>query len=223
MKMAETIASSANEEQSTPTISINSLAEQIPYPNGIFRHLLRLPIWFYRLGLGSLMNFIHIMVLTTRGRTTGIPRHTAIEYRAHGSKIYVVSAWGSRPQWYQNLLVNPIVSLRQGKRSFKASAHKVDDPDEALRALYLFRKTAPVIYDPVLARLSSENAINGKTLPNVSHEFTVVRLDPEDSAEHLPTVTEDLKAFWLIALLVGTITFILILFAGTRRTKNHHG
>jgi deazaflavin-dependent oxidoreductase (nitroreductase family) len=223
MNMAETIASSPNEEQSALTISINNLAEQIPYPDGIFRHLLRLPIWLYRLGLGSLMNFMHIMVLTTRGRTTGLPRHTAIEYRAHGRKIYVVSAWGVRPQWYQNLLINPIVGLRQGQRSLKARARKVDDPDEALRALYLFRKTAPAIYDSLMARLSGENAINGKTLPNVSHEFTVVRLDPEETAENLPTVTDDLKTFWLFALLTGTITLALMLFAGTRRSKNHHG
>jgi len=221
MNMAEYIASSSNEEQSAPTISINNWAEQIPYPDGIFRHLLRLPIWFYRLGLGSLMNVMHIMVLTTRGRTTGLPRHTAIEYRAHGSKIYLVSAWGTRPQWYQNLLINPIVSLRQGQRSFKAHAHLVDDPDEALRALYLFRKTAPAIYDPVLTRLSSESAINGKTLPNVSHEFTVVRLDPEANAENLPTVTDDLKTLWLFAFLVAALTLALIFLAGTRRSKNH--
>ncbi len=222
--MAETIrqTSTPDEEQPAPTISINNLAEQIPYPGGIFRYLMRLPIWLYRLGLGDLMNIMHIMVLTTRGRTTGLPRHTAIEYRAHGSKTYLVSAWGTRPQWYQNLLINPIVSVRQGQRSLKAHARKVDDPDEALRALYLFRKTAPAIYDPVLARLSSESAINIKTLPNVSHEFTVVRLDPENSAENLPTVTDDLKPFWLFALLAGTITLVLMLFIGTRRTKNHH-
>lgn len=221
--MAETILSSSNEAQSPPTISINNLAEQIPYPDGIFRYLVRLPIWLYRLGLGSLMNFAHIMVLTTRGRTSGAPRHTAIEYRAHGSKTYIISAWGSRPQWYQNLLKNPIVSLRQGTRSFKARARSVEDPDEALRALYLFRKTAPVIYDPVLARLSSENAINGKNLPNVSHEFTVVRLDPEESSENLPTVTDDLKSFWLFALLAGALAVIMIVSAGARRPQNHHG
>jgi deazaflavin-dependent oxidoreductase (nitroreductase family) len=221
MNMAEYITSSPSEEQAAPIISINNLAEQIPYPGGIFRYLMRLPIWLYRLGLGSLMNFMHIMVLTTRGRTTGLPRHTAIEYRAHGSKTYLVSAWGTRPQWYQNLLTNPIVSVRQGQRTLKAHAHPVNDPDEALRALYLFRKTAPAIYDPVLARLSSENAINRKTLPNVSHQFTIVRLDPEANAENLPTVTDDLKKFWLCGLLAVTITIGLVLFAGTRRVKNH--
>jgi deazaflavin-dependent oxidoreductase (nitroreductase family) len=206
-------------QQPAPTISINNLAEQIPYPNGIFRHLLRLPTWLYRLGLGSFMSFMHIMVLTTRGRNSGLPRHTAIEYRAHGSKIYIVSAWGTRPQWYQNLLVNPVVSLRQGQRSINARAHVVDDPNEALRALYLFRKTAPAVYDPLMARLSSKEAVSGRTLPNISHEFTIVRLDPEANGEAPATVADDLKQFWLLA---GIIALLFIIFAWMRRTENHH-
>jgi deazaflavin-dependent oxidoreductase (nitroreductase family) len=209
-------ASPRSEQQPAPTLSINSLAEQIPYPGGIFRYLLRLPIWVYRLGLGGFIRFMHIMVLTTRGRSSGLPRHTAIEYRTHGSKTYVVSAWGTRPHWYQNLLANPIVSLRQGQRSINARARVVDDPNEALRALYLFRKTAPAYYDSLLARLSSKEAVNGKTLPNVSHEFTIVRLDPEANAEAPAAVSDDLKLFWLLA---GTLAVVLIVFAWMRR--NH--
>ena len=48
-----------------------------------------------------------------------------------------------------------------------------------------------------------------------------MRLDPEETAENLPTVTDDLKKFWMYALVVGGITLVLMLFAGARRTKNH--
>jgi deazaflavin-dependent oxidoreductase (nitroreductase family) len=178
--------------------------------------LLRLPIWLYRLGFGELVNAFHIMVLTTRGRKSGVPRHTAIEYRAHGSKTYIVSAWGERPNWYQNLVENPIVSLRQGQRRLVARAEVIEDRAEVLRALYLFRKTAPVIYDVVLARLSNENAVNRKNLPDVSHEFTVVRLDPATDVQGLPAVTDDWRRIWLCAVLAGIFAAVLIRLVGNR-------
>ena len=86
-----------NDSIQTKTDSpLHSLADRLPYPQGLGRWLLRLPLLLYRLGLGWLANSFRLMVLTTWGRKSGLPRHTAIEYRAHGSKIYVISAWGSR-------------------------------------------------------------------------------------------------------------------------------
>lgn len=171
-----------------------------PYPNALMRHLLRLPIWMYRIGLGSLLNLAHIMILTTRGRKSGLPRHTAIEFRVHGSKIYVVSAWGERPHWYQNLMLDPGVTLRLGTRQIGAQAHVVDDAGEALRVLHLFRKKAPAVYDAILTRLSTEESVSLKNLPDVSHQFTIVRFDAMPGEARLPAVKADLRWIWPLAL-----------------------
>jgi deazaflavin-dependent oxidoreductase (nitroreductase family) len=160
------------------------------------RALLRLPIWMYRLGLGRLMGLTRLMVLTTWGRKSGLPRHTAIEYRAHGSKIYVISAWGQRPNWYRNLLDQPVVRLRMGGQVLNARAQVVTDSSESLRVLYLFRKRAPFFYDALLAHLSSRESVNPRTLPEVSDLFTVVRLEPSNTVVGPPTVEPDLRWLW---------------------------
>jgi deazaflavin-dependent oxidoreductase (nitroreductase family) len=173
--------------------------DRLPYPIGLARAMLRLPIWLYRLGLGWVMQQMRLMVLTTWGRKSGLPRHTAIEYRTHGSKIYVVSAWGRRPNWYSNLIEQPVVRMRMGRRTFSARATVVEDPSEALRVLYLFRKRAPVIYDAILAHLSEQDSVDVRTLPDVSDRFTIVRLDPSNEVVGPPAVDVDLRWLWPLA------------------------
>lgn len=142
--------------------------------------LLRLPILLYRLGLGRVFGFIPILILTTRGRTTGAPRYAVLEYRRHGSKVYVISAWGARPNWYRNLLAHPFVAVRAGGQRYGARAAVVDDHSEALRALSLFRKETPAIFDAVISRLSDVSAaeITPRKLPDISRQITIIRIDP---------------------------------------------
>jgi deazaflavin-dependent oxidoreductase (nitroreductase family) len=158
------------------------------------------------------------MILTTQGRKSGLPRHTAIEYRAHGRKLYVISAWATRPDWYQNLVANPVVSLRLGERKLSADAHVVTDSDEALRVLNVFRKTAPAVYDALMTRLSSEDAVSRKNLPDVSDQFTIVRFEPVDGRSlTLPTVEADWRWIWPLALFV--IFVLLVVGDAGRRAK----
>ena len=119
----------------------------IPYPTGLLRLALRMPLTLFRLGLGDLLNALRLLVLTTRGRKSGQARHVAVEYRRHGSKIYMISGWGERPDWYQNLLADPLVTIQLGRHTLSALADKVTDPAEALRAVNLFRRDAPSRYD----------------------------------------------------------------------------
>lgn len=178
----------------------------LPYPGSVARHLLHLPVWLYRLGLGQVLAPMRLMVLTTWGRKTGLPRHTAIEYRAHGSKLYVVSGWGQRPNWYRNLVAQPVARIRRGQHLLNARATVVTDPGESLRVLYLFRKRAPFIYDPLLARLSNRQSVNPRTLAEISDQFTIVRLEPADDVVGPPAVEADLK--WL-GVIIGIVMTVL--------------
>ena len=172
----------------------------IPYPTGLIRLLARFPLLVYRLGLGGLLNSLHLMVLTTRGRKSGQPRHTPIEYRRHGRKIYLLSAWGIRPDWYQNMLTDPIVTVQLGDKKYSARGHQVQDTAEALRALSLFRRIAPARYDAVLGHLI-EAEVSGQTLPELSGQFTIVRLDLLTEAPRLPGLSPNLAWLWPVGLL----------------------
>jgi deazaflavin-dependent oxidoreductase (nitroreductase family) len=191
----------------------------IPYPTGVGRLLVRLPIWMYRTGLGELLNAANIMILTTRGRKSGLPRYTPIEYRRHGSKIYVISGWDERPNWYQNIAASPEVIVQQGRQSFSAEAVRVTDPSEALRALNLFRRTAPFVYDPVLARMSNRETINPRVLPDVSDKFTIVRFDIKPIESGLSGLRADYAWVWAGLLAFGLVGALVLSWTRQRETN----
>ncbi len=181
----------------------------IPYPNGLLRLALRMPLTLFRLGLGDLLNMLRLMILTTRGRKSGQPRHVAIEFRRHGSIIYIISGWGNRPDWYQNLLADPLVTIQLGRHTISASADRVTDPAEALRAVNLFRRDAPARYDAVLGRLVDDE-ISGLKLPDISHQFTVVRLTIVEDNPLLPGLRRDRVWLWPLTLVgLGLIITLL--------------
>ncbi len=171
----------------------------IPYPTGLLRLALRMPLTLFQLGLGDLLYMLRLMILTTRGRKSGQPRHIAIEFRRHGSTIYIISGWGERPNWYQNLLTDPLVTIQLGRHTISALADPVTDPAEALRAVNLFRRDAPARYDAVLGRLVDDE-ISGRKLPDVSHQFTVVRLNIIADEPILPGLRMDRVWLWPLAL-----------------------
>jgi deazaflavin-dependent oxidoreductase (nitroreductase family) len=176
------------------------------------RLLLRLPILLYRMGLGEWMRRAHIMILGTRGRKTGLPRYTAIEFRRHGSEMYLISAWGARPQWFQNIQAAPSILVQEGRRVYTARANIVSNAGEALRVLHLFRRRAPWVYDPLIARMSAREKIDARTLPEVSQEITIVRVDPTpDAANDLRPVPSDFGWVLPLAVVLGAITLILAL------------
>ena len=183
----------------------------IPYPAGPLRSMLRAPLLLYRMGLGDVLNTLHILVLVTRGRKSGLPRFTPVEYRRHGSKIYLVSAWGAKTNWVQNLIEHPPVTVQLGQRTQAARAQLVTDPSEALRALYQFRRTAPVRYDTVLSYMI-DDTVNPRTLPTLTGQFTVVRLDLTSETPLLPGVRPDLSWLWPALLAIGLgVTAALVL------------
>lgn len=179
----------------------------IPYPTSLVRFFLRTPLTFFRLGLGDVLNMLRLMVLTTRGRKSSQPRHVAVEYRRHGSKVYIISGWGERPDWYKNLLADPLVTIQMGSHTLSALADRVTDRAEALRAVNLFRRDAPSRYDAVLGRVI-DNEVNGLKLPEVSPQFTIVRLEIIADEPLLPRLRADLIWLWPVAI-VGLVALLV--------------
>lgn len=198
-------------------------SEIFPYPTGILKFLVRLPIHLYRWGFGPLLGWLPFIVLTTRGRKSNLPRHVVLEYRRHGSKYYVVSGWGKRPHWYQNLLADPTVTIQYGGTTLSAQAVPVDNPAEAMKALYMFRRNSP-IYEVILAMMSSADTIDMRTLTDVSDEFTVVRLEPNQNPVTLPGI--ETRNPWLAPLiliaLLGFIISIFLSWRGDNPYNSHH-
>lgn len=156
-------------------------------PQGLARSLFRFPISLYRLGWGGVLGWLPMLVVTTKGRQSGLARHVVVEFRRHGSKYYVFSAWGEQTDWYRNLLRHKRVTVQHGAHVFAAEAIPVQDNAEALRALYLFTRNS-WLYERVFAGMSSAQAADLNSLADVAQEFTLVRLEPTDEAPELPPV-----------------------------------
>jgi len=175
-------------------------------PQALAKSIFRLPLYLYQLGWGPALKWIPLLILTTEGRSSGQARHVVVEYRRHGSKFYVVSGWGKNTDWYKNVMQNPRVTIQLGGDVLDAKAIPVDNPPEALSALYMFSRNS-WIYESLFARMTSAHAADLSTLADVVDEFTVVRLEPSEEAPQLPAVglfserTRQLAA--LIAVLLG--------------------
>ncbi|MCJ0873431.1 nitroreductase/quinone reductase family protein [Streptomyces sp. AP-93] len=75
------------------------------------------------------------LLLTTRGRRSGVLRRTALAYVPYGDS-YVLTASnagaGHHPAWYLNLSADPAVTLQVGAETFAALARPAT-PSEAER------------------------------------------------------------------------------------------
>lgn len=66
------------------------------------------------------------LLLTTRGRKSGLLRRTALFYGKDGDRYVVVASRGGHakhPAWYLNLEANPEVEVQVGADKFSARAH----------------------------------------------------------------------------------------------------
>ena len=184
--------------------------DKTPAPQDLAKRLSRAPLLLFQLGWGPALDWLPLLSLTTRGRKTGQPRHTALEYRRHGSKLYVVSGAGEESDWYRNLQSDPRVTVQHGAQIYAATARRVEDDAEALRALYAFSRNS-FVYEALFTRMSSANAADLNTLTEVAAEFTVVRIEPSEDEVELPPLEPFSPPVQQLATLVAVIMALRLL------------
>ena len=107
-------------------------------PNWWRRLFFKAPIALYRDGPSELIRSRCVMLLTTTGRRSGQQRTTGISFMPLDGHFIVFSGWGVRSDWYRNLLANPEVTIKVGRRILAATAVPVADParrEELMRAM----------------------------------------------------------------------------------------
>ena len=70
------------------------------------------------------------LYLTTIGRRSGLPRQIEIWFTRHADRHYLVAEHGLKAHWVRNLLAEPAVRVRVGRRSFRGRARVVDARSE---------------------------------------------------------------------------------------------
>jgi deazaflavin-dependent oxidoreductase (nitroreductase family) len=135
-------------------------------PKGILRLSLRLPIWLYRLRLGWLMGDRFLM-LTHTGRKSGLPRQTVIEVVKHDKATdtyYVVSGWGEKSDWYQNIRKTPQVTIQVRGRKFQTTA-KFIPVEKAIDIVNTYAHEHPIAFNELSGLFLGERMKKGSDAP----------------------------------------------------------
>lgn len=75
--------------------------------------------------VGGMFQGMPMVLLTTTGARTGLPRTSPLAYLRDGDRLLVFGSKGGadvHPQWYGNLLADPKVTVEVGDERFTATA-----------------------------------------------------------------------------------------------------
>ncbi len=111
-------------------------------PSGLIKAL-------YQSGLAPIIGRF-VLLLTTTGRRTGLPRVTPLQYEELDGAFYVGSARGTKADWFQNIVADRRVKVRIGSREFAAVAEPVTDPCRIADFLELRLKRHPTMIGAIL-------------------------------------------------------------------------
>ncbi len=129
-------------------------------PTGVFRALLRAPVWLYRARLGFLLGH-RFLLITHVGRVSGQRHQTVVEVvrRLDDTGEWVVcSGTGPRADWYRNLQATPAVEIQVGNRAWPPRQRFLD-AQEAAATFHAYERAHPGTARRLLATMG--NAYDG--------------------------------------------------------------
>ena len=96
----------------------------------------------YRCGIGPTRV---VLLLTTIGRKSGLPRVTPLQFEEVDGAYYVASARGPEADWFKNILANPNVHVTIRRREFDALAEPIVEPARIALFLELRLRRHPIM------------------------------------------------------------------------------
>lgn len=111
-------------------------------PRGFQAWFSRMPIFFYKIGLGWLFKERFLLLLHT-GRKSGLSRKAVLEVvDKDAENYYIVSGFGEKSQWYKNLMQTPQVNIQVGQKKMDALAERLP-ANEGFKILENYAETHP--------------------------------------------------------------------------------
>jgi deazaflavin-dependent oxidoreductase (nitroreductase family) len=86
-----------------------------------------------------------VLLLTTIGRKSGLPRVTPLQFEEVDGDYYIASARGQSADWFKNICANPNVHVQICERKFDAIAEPVTDPIRIADFIELRLRRHPVM------------------------------------------------------------------------------
>ena len=105
----------------------------------------------------------HWVLLTTRGRKSGLPREVLLPCARAGGRVLVISTYARRAAWVHNIEACRDVRITSEGRTIDATAEVVDDP-ERKRALVAELPFVPLVPSLLVQKLA-RGPLNRVVLP----------------------------------------------------------
>ncbi len=145
----------------------------------------------------------YFLTLTTTGRRSGMPRRTPLNYAILDGRVYLLSGFGTRADWYRNLVADPRVSLALPGRVLEGRAEPVLDPAEAERAALAVARNCgfALVFEGLNPLTVTDDQLRGRLAGR-----PVVRVsaaDPVRPGRHDPG-----SASWLLPRALGVLALL---------------
>ena len=152
------------------------------------RFLLRLmklpPRALYSLSLGPIIGRL-VLLLTTTGRKSGLPRVTPLQYEERDGIIYVAAARGTKADWFRNIVANPNVQVQVGSRLFDGLAEPITQPDRIADFLELRLQRRPRMVGAMLRSEGLPPHPNRAQLEQYAAKLALVVIRPLEGIEEV--------------------------------------
>jgi deazaflavin-dependent oxidoreductase (nitroreductase family) len=136
----------------------------------------------YRLGLGPIIGR-KVLLLTTKGRKSGLHRVTPLQYEEINGDFYLGSARGQKADWFRNIVAHPMVEVRVGSRHFRGHAEQVTDPERIADFLQVRLNNNPKFVGAIMRAAGYSGKPDREQLLSYVMGRAMVIVHPLDPAE----------------------------------------
>lgn len=181
-----------------------------------FKYGNRFMVLLFRLGLGTWGNgpqTSQVMVLVHRGRKSGQLHRTPVNYAVVDDMIYCAAGFGSRTDWYRNVVANPGVQvwLTDGWYAGEAEEVAPEDPQRnaLLRQVLIASGFAASLFGGLDPKTASE-----EKLAELTPSYRLIRIYPSEACTG-PGGPNDLAWLWPVT----TFALLGLLLLGRRSRR----
>jgi len=121
-----------------------------------------------------------VLILTTNGRKSGLPRKTPLQYELENGAVYVASARGCQADWVRNILVDSNIEVELEEFHFHAQAQVITDSTQISEFLKMRLKRHPLMMGAMMIFHGLPPRPNRDQLYELASDLALVKFNPID-------------------------------------------
>jgi deazaflavin-dependent oxidoreductase (nitroreductase family) len=129
-----------------------------------------------------------VLLLTTTGRKSGLPRTTPLQYERVGQDFIVGSGRGQTSDWIANIRACQQVDVQVGQQHYPGSAEIVTDAAQIADFFELRLKRRPVLFRLMLWMDGVPLRVHRPDLERFAQKKAIVVIHPQEDQARLQTL-----------------------------------